>query len=210
MRRAGCSRQLLFLYVLPAGVCSAPRGQWAASKLLKSGASRAQSAVKAGGSRRRTSGVVFVGVTSTQNESGTRVSALVAFRSSGGVGRGPCLCWRCGWCRSDVQNCIEGAGRMLGALAGMVANKFTSSQAPCLAWPGGRPGRSAVDLCAASRTASPSWVHLLVRAAPRGRSPRPSPQCRDWSNAREASNLPATESGEDTGRGRTRPRARWL
>lgn len=88
--RGRSNRQLLFLYVLRSGGCSAPTGQWVACELLKSGASQAQSAVKAGGSRRRTSDVGSSGASVTQNESGARLDALVAFRSSGGVGRCPC------------------------------------------------------------------------------------------------------------------------
>jgi hypothetical protein len=88
-RRVGCSRQLLFLCVLRSGVCSAPTGQWAARRLLKSSwfERRALEAAEVADGLRVSR---FVGVSVTQNESGARAeSALVAFRSSGG---GLCPC----------------------------------------------------------------------------------------------------------------------
>lgn len=71
---AACSRQLLFLYVLPAGVCSAPRSQWAASRLLKSSWSehKALEAAKVADGLRVS---FFPGVSVTQNESGARAEA---------------------------------------------------------------------------------------------------------------------------------------
>ncbi len=87
--QVGCSRQLLLLCVLRSGVCSAPSGQLAACDFLKSDRFK-RNALRAAevADGLRVKG--FFGVSVTQNESGARVDALVAFSSSSGVGRCPC------------------------------------------------------------------------------------------------------------------------
>lgn len=73
-RQVRCSRQLLFLCVLRPGVYSAPVGQWAARKLLKSSwfeRTALEAAEVADGLRVS----VHCGVSVTQNESGARAEA---------------------------------------------------------------------------------------------------------------------------------------
>lgn len=73
-RQVRCSRQLLFLCVLRPGVYSAPVGQWAARKFLKSSwfERRAPEAAEVADGLRV---LISSGVSVTQNESGARTES---------------------------------------------------------------------------------------------------------------------------------------
>jgi hypothetical protein len=123
--RGRSNRQLFFLCVLRSGGSSAPAGQWVATELLKSNASRAQRAVKAGESRRRTSGV--------SSSRGVRDSERV--RSEGGRAggvRGPLVAsgkalacvGRCGSCRCDGATLAKELADCQGADGRWCVKKF--------------------------------------------------------------------------------------